>query len=340
MFKRIMLGVTFALLLGFITFTVTQAQTVPEAYGSDDCGECHETVTTQWGNSAHGHASIVEAFQSAWVEQGSPPECLSCHTTGFDPATGTYEKEGVGCATCHPSDPAEHPQKIMQTDISSRLCGQCHVDTFAEWETSQHGQEELSCARCHNPHTNELKAGSMQDTCRTCHKEETHFFNYTAHADEGLLCTDCHLETKSDPLGNGHSQIAHTFSVGSDTCTACHSQEMHEPQEPAATTNNAEALQAGFLGPGSFGTAAGQMEVSAESPCLFDEDEVVMEAGFLSSNGSADGTIVPEPTGSSSYNFVILASLIGMAFGLVGSPWLEKWQDRLRDQRDGGSNEQ
>ncbi len=180
----------------------------------------------------------------------------------------------------------------------------------------------------------------MQDTCRTCHKEETHFFNYTAHADEGLLCTDCHLETKSDPLGNGHSQIAHTFSVGSNTCTVCHSQEMHEPQEPAATTNGAEAMQASFLGPGSYGTAAGQMEVSAESPCLFEEDEVVMEAGFLSSNGSADGTIVPEPTGNSPFNFVVLASLIGMAFGLVGSPWLEKWQDRLRNQRDGGSNEQ
>ncbi len=339
MFKRILLGVTFALLLGFITFAVTQAQTVPEVYGSDDCGECHETVTTQWENSAHGHASVVEAFLTAWTEKGNPTECLSCHTTGYDPVTGSYDKEGVACATCHPSDPAEHPQKIMQTDISSRLCGQCHVDTFAEWETSQHGQEGLSCARCHNPHTNELKAGSMQDTCRTCHKEETHFFSFTTHADEGLLCIDCHFETKSDPLGNGHSQISHTFSVGSDTCTACHSQEMHEPNAAAMSPAEENTTQVGFLTTGNIGTAAGQMEVSAESPCLFNEDEVVMEAGFLTSNGSADGTVLPEPAVNSSFNFVILASLIGMAFGLVGSPWLEKWQERLRNQKDGGSNE-
>jgi len=339
MFKRIMLGVTFALLLGFITFAVTQAQTVPEVYGSDDCGECHETVTTQWENSAHGHASVVEAFLTAWNEQGNPTECLGCHTTGFEPVAGTYEKEGVACATCHPSNPAEHPQKIMQTDISSRLCGQCHVDTFADWETSRHGQEELSCARCHNPHTNELKAGSMQDTCRTCHKEETHFFGFTTHADEGLLCIDCHFETKSDPIGNGHSRISHTFSVGSDTCTACHSQEMHEPNSTAVSPAEADQTQVGFLTTGNIGTAAGQMEVSAESPCLFDEDEVVVEAGFLTSNGTADGTVLPEPAGNSSFNFVVLASLIGMAFGLVGSPWLEKWQDRLRNQKDGGRNE-
>ena len=340
MFKRIMIGVTFALLLGFITFTVTQAQTTPEAYGSDDCGECHETVTTQWENSAHGHASVVETFLTAWTEQGNPPECLSCHTTGFDPATGTYETEGVACATCHPSDPAEHPQKIMQTDISSRLCGSCHVDTFAEWETSEHGQEELSCARCHNPHTNELKLGSMQDTCRTCHKEESHFFNYTAHADGGLLCTDCHLETKSNPLGNGHSQISHTFSVGSDTCTACHSQEMHEPNASAMSPAHEVETQVGFLAAGNIGTAAAGANVSAESPCLFEEDEVVMDAGFLTGSRATSGAVMPEPSASSSYNFVILASLIGMAFGLVGSPWLEKWQERLRNQKDGGSHEQ
>jgi hypothetical protein len=339
MFKRIIIGVTFALLLGFITFAVTQAQTVPEAYGSEDCGDCHEAVTIQWENSAHGHASVVETFLTAWAEQGNPPECLSCHTTGFDPETGSYETEGVGCATCHPSDPAEHPQKIMQTDISSRLCGSCHVDTFAEWETSEHGQEELSCARCHNPHTNELKAGSMQDTCRTCHKEETHFFNYTAHADEGLLCTDCHLQTKTDPLGNGHSQIAHTFSVGSDTCTACHNQEMHEPNASAMSPAEEVETQVGFLATGDIATAAGGANVSTESPCLFEEDEVVMEAGFLTGSGTTNGTVMPEPSASSPFNFVILASLIGMAFGLVGSPWLENWQNRLRNQKGGGSNE-
>lgn len=340
MLKRIIIGVTFALLTGFFTFTVTQAQTEPEVYGADDCGECHEEVNTQWENSAHGHASVAQTFLAAWASEGNAPECLSCHTTGFDPANGTYEKEGVACATCHPSNPAEHPQKIMQTDISSRLCGQCHVDTFAEWETSEHGQEELSCARCHNPHTNELKAGSMQDTCRACHKEETHFYTFTTHAEEGLLCTDCHLETKSDPLGNGHSQISHTFSVGSDTCGACHEQDMHMPGDPAADAGEVAMTVNGVLTTGSIGTAAGQMEVSAESPCLFEEETAVMEAGFLTINSSGDGTAVPEPSTNSPYNFAILASLIGLAFGLVGSPWLEKWQDKLRAQKNGGSHEQ
>ncbi|MCA9945685.1 MAG: hypothetical protein KC449_19520 [Anaerolineales bacterium] len=334
MFKRIIMGAIFALLLGFFTFAVTQAQTVPEVYGSDDCGDCHEAVTAQWENSVHGHASVVETFLTAWAEADNPPECLSCHTTGFDEETGTYTTEGVACATCHPSDPAEHPQKIMQTDISSRLCGQCHVDTFTEWETSEHGQEELTCARCHNPHSNELRAGSMQDTCRTCHKEETHFFTFTAHADEGLLCTDCHLQTKNEPLGNGHNKIAHSFSVGSDTCTACHNEEMHDPQV-TAVHNDSVAMQ-GIL---TSSSAASETDLSAESPCLLDENETVMQASFLTSSGSSDGSAMPEPSANSPYNFVILASLIGMAFGLVGSPWLEKWQEKLRTQQDGGSHD-
>ncbi|WP_420631539.1 multiheme c-type cytochrome [Candidatus Leptofilum sp.] len=308
MFKRIIMGVTFALLLGIMTFAATKAQTDPEVYGSDDCGECHEAVTAQWENSVHGHASVVEGFLAAWAEANSPPECLSCHTTGFDPTTGTYEKEGVACETCHPSDPAEHPQKIMQTDISSRLCGQCHTDTFAEWETSVHGQEELTCARCHNPHSNALRVGSMQDTCRTCHKEETHFFTFTTHADEGLLCTDCHLAAKSEPLGNGHSQISHTFSIGSETCTACHNEEMHMPG-------------------GSPNQAMG--------------NEVMMEASILPADSveSQDNISTSQPSPSSPYNFAILAALIGMAFGLVGSPWLEKWQAKLRVEKDGVRDE-
>jgi formate-dependent nitrite reductase cytochrome c552 subunit len=336
MFKRIMIGVTFALLLGFSTFAITQAQTVPEAYGSDDCSDCHEVVTTQWENSVHGHASVAEAFLAAWADQGNPPDCLRCHTTGYDPETGSYEKEGIACETCHPSDPAEHPQKIMQTDISSRMCGQCHVDTFAEWETSQHGQEELTCARCHNPHSNELRAGSMQDTCRTCHKEETHFFSYTPHSNEGVLCTDCHLQTKSNPLGNGHSQISHTFSVGADTCTACHNAEMHLPGV-SVMSNSANS---GILATGNISTAAGDVALSNESPCLFEEDPAMMQAGFLTVSSQGDGSTLPEPSSNSPFNFAVLAALIGMAFGLVGSPWLEKWQEQLRSEKSGGSNGQ
>lgn len=340
MFKRTIIGLMSALLLGVFTFAATQAQTDPQVYGSDDCGNCHEAVTSQWENSAHGHASTAETFLAAWVSQGSPADCLRCHTTGFDAATGSYEKEGVACETCHPSDPADHPQKIMQTDISSQLCGQCHVDTFAEWETSKHGQEELSCARCHNPHSNELKAGGMQDTCRTCHKEETHFFTFTDHANEGLLCTDCHLGTKNEPLGNGHSQMSHTFSVGSDTCTACHSQQMHMPRDPAGENDEWANSAVRFLTTGSISTVAGQMEVSAESPCLFDEDETVMEAGFISFNNNSKNTVLTEPSASTPYHFAILASLIGLAFGLVGSPWLEKWQEKLRTPKNGGRDEQ
>jgi hypothetical protein len=66
-----------------------------------------------------------------------------------------------------------------------------------------------------------------------------------------------------------------------------------------------------------------------------------MEAGFLPINhGESTANTTTQPSASSPYNFAILAALIGMAFGLVGSPWLEKWQEKLRTEKSGGRDEQ
>lgn len=310
--KRLLIGMGCALLLGAVTAVIVLAQsdeppTTP--VDPEDCGSCHEEIATLWESGTHSQASALAGFVKAWQEQGSPDECLACHTTGYDPATGQYETEGVACQVCHPSAPHEHPQKIMYTDTSSRLCGQCHTDTFNQLEDSQHGQEGMACIRCHNPHDNGLRAGGVEDTCRACHQEETHFYSFTGHAMEGLLCTDCHFQLADGDMGNGHGSRQHNFTVGEQNCTECHGGEMHYPLADQET-----AVGAGV-------------------------DPMMMQAGFMPPLGDTDSHNLnsqPQNIPNTSVNFIILAAITGMLFGLIGSPWVEK-QFRRDDTDDKGS---
>lgn len=297
--KRLFIGGICAIILAFTTAIITQASPAQQTGGApDECQECHEEVVSHWQESAHGTSATNMEFQEAWSEANEDPNCLACHTTDFDAATGTYAANAVTCDACHQLAPnaPHHPEQIMLTDVSADLCGSCHLDTFSEFQTSVHGAEDVTCIRCHSQHDTELKAESVQEVCISCHQEESHFYTYTAHAEADLLCTDCHLRVNDAPLGEGHGLREHTFGVDMTTCNDCHESAMHAPS--AAMTNNID-------GGGPGGPSGGETAVS-------------------------DTTAISHPTlnldtsFNSSTNFILLAALIGLAFGAVGSPWIEK----------------
>jgi formate-dependent nitrite reductase cytochrome c552 subunit len=259
----------------------------------DDCQGCHEIIEAHWQESGHAKAITNTVFQQAWQEQGQPSECLACHTTGYDVETGTYEADSITCTVCHNPLPGNHPEEIMPTDISSRLCGECHLDTYAEWELSTHGQENLACVRCHSPHTTGLRANGIQELCQSCHNNEAHFYSFTGHADEGLLCADCHLRVTDVQMGDGHGQRMHTFAVDLETCAKCHGESMHYPTVAAASVGS--------------NLATADTAVPLEMPPLHQ---------------------TPDPV--SPYGFAIIAALIGMGFGIILAPWLENWYRRSK----------
>ncbi|MCU0715284.1 MAG: hypothetical protein MUD03_04070 [Pirellula sp.] len=85
-----------------------------EFVGSEKCGECHTTAFDIWKNTPHSHAtdSIVEPPERS-LARHFDPECISCHTTGWNPQgflpykTGFESLEktphmlGNGCENCH-----------------------------------------------------------------------------------------------------------------------------------------------------------------------------------------------------------------------------------------------
>lgn len=206
---------------------------VPGYAGSQSCTPCHANIHDAWVTTRHAHAFSAPIFQHDWVEQGSQVSCLECHTTGYSAETGKYAEPGVTCEACHGAFQPNHPSQPMPITPNADLCGTCHKSTTDEWRASVHGHKGIQCQACHNPHSQTPKAETVTALCTNCHQEMGDTFAHGTHANAGLECSNCHMFTSprtSDPI-LGLVPTGHTFSVGSDTCIACHQDTVHTRDE-------------------------------------------------------------------------------------------------------------
>ncbi|MEP7356794.1 MAG: cytochrome c3 family protein [Anaerolineales bacterium] len=307
---RLLLGLIIALPLGLAAYafagahTTLTASAAPAATAAPadtdelDCQACHQQFQTAWEGGAHSQALSDPIFQEDWAGQGQPQECLGCHTTGFDPKTGTFQAAGVTCDACHSPVASNHPLAPASMSRSADLCGQCHRDTEAEWRASLHGQSELTCISCHDPHATTIRADDAAALCADCHGTRVAAYAHSNHAKQGLSCTDCHITKTDTPLGMGKGQHSHTFKVDLNTCTQCHENELHNP------------------------AAAMLLPAAETTPTPTPEPPSALISG---SAGTISST--PEPTNPA--GFAIFAGLIGLALGMVLAPWLERGFRRL-----------
>lgn len=296
--ERVLIGTAFALLLAAATFVFVQAEDQPAAslqQASGDCMACHADFQGALSSGAHGHATNDPIFNQAWVDQGQPGACLVCHVTGYDPASGTWEQDGVACQACHSPVTPNHPEEPMPVDKTADLCGRCHSDArfgWQEWQTSNHFQRGMTCTVCHDPHTAALKtvegleAQGPSGLCVNCHRDYNMEFPYSTHSQAGLQCVDCHLRHfGSSGDRDVHTMPDHSFEANLESCTACHVEEMH-----SSTTG----------------------QTPAEPPVT----ELVPTSG--------NGQVSEAPSPASPYGYASLAGLLGLAGGMVLAPWLGK----------------
>jgi hypothetical protein len=294
---RLIFGLLFAVPFVLVTAVWARADSV-NVYSNNadlDCQSCHPAFTTSWENSAHSQAMSDSEFQNAWIDQGRPQECLTCHATTIELSTGVWIEEGITCEACHSPVPETHPNDPMPTDRSAEFCGKCHTETYFEWQVSHHRQAELDCVDCHVQHSTGLKTDGASELCSSCHRERASGFAHTAHSEEGLSCSDCHLAPLDGDMGDGHAKRDHSFHVKLSTCNECHAYQMHDPGE----------------------VHIGQAET--QEP---DADPIAaVEASGIS--------LEPDPVSPGYY--ILIAGLVGMAFGLLLAPWIERWYHRLTD---------
>lgn len=298
---RILYGTLFAIPLMLLTYAFAQASPSLESNQQTgtsqdlDCKKCHPAFYETWEEGLHGQSWEDPAFQNAYQDQGEPVECLVCHVTGYDPSSSTWQAEGVTCERCHNPAPANHPQEAMPVRRSSELCGDCHTETYFQWQASVHGLSELGCETCHDPHGSQLLAEDDAVLCATCHKARSSDFSHTIHSDEGLACADCHMSDLFVQGVKAHGEKDHSFFVSLDTCNGCHVSQMHSP------------------------TVAS------------DEGDAEKELDAMASAEVSSVMAAPEPVNP--LGFALLAGLVGLAAGVVLAPWIERFQNRL-DLRD------
>jgi predicted CXXCH cytochrome family protein len=339
LFHRFLIGLFFALpivgLALFLTQISADAQastqdpqptTAPKFPGMtyDSCAGCHKEIHDSWTQGAHGQALSDPVFAKAWSEQGEPGACLVCHTTGYDPATGTIASEGVSCEACHSPIPADHPSENMPVDNTPELCGKCHSDPRFEsndWKLSAHYQRDMSCTVCHDQHSAGMKSVAGQigtltdasDLCANCHKDAMQNFPTSKHAEADVTCVNCHLGFNPQEVSEGplsfdelHKAPNHNFVPSLDTCNKCHSDQMHAPGDAVV----AAAIKVEDIG------------------------------GTPTPEPTAAATPVPpvenEPLPVSPLGFAAMAGLLGLAAGMVLAPWLERSYKHLTK---GGKND-
>ncbi len=197
-----------------------------------DCQECHLDVASHWQDSPHAHAFDDEVFQAQWQKSGEPAECLACHTTNFEPSTGEYDSEGVGCESCHGAVDPEHPPNAVPLLADTDYCGTCHTTTLTEWHQTGHAPADIGCMDCHDPHSQNALFEEPDEMCINCHEDEDDGMgNYLEdlHVEKGIGCVDCHalVIPPEEAPEDGIVPTGHAFDITPGTCVACHTDALH-----------------------------------------------------------------------------------------------------------------
>lgn len=230
-------GLFLALLLVLALPMAAQAgEAQPQEAGPQQCALCHLAEAQEWQNSPHAQA--IEALDhDALVNEcnasaGEDCTCLRCHTTNFDPTTQTFSQQGVTCEACHGPYVEGHPENgVMQLDVDSSVCSNCHTETHKAWEQTPHAQAGVQCIGCHRSHSQDLRLKD-EALCASCHRDQLQDYGHAAHMRTGVDCVDCHAKP---PLAKVDARTAsqptalstHQFSVDTQVCTECH-QEMFQ----------------------------------------------------------------------------------------------------------------
>jgi predicted CXXCH cytochrome family protein len=189
-----------------------------------ECLECHTDEHTLWADSAHANASVNENFRNVFAEENQPSYCFSCHASGYDPSTGTYQYEGVVCSSCHTTvGEASHPPGPVSTASDEQVCATCHsgahAPTYDEWLGSDHSEAGIDCVDCHLSHNNGLREIDVNTTCGDCHQEA---LVDEVHMGQDMECTDCHMTLVTN--GNSHvtEHVNHSLDIDPSVCAECH----------------------------------------------------------------------------------------------------------------------
>ncbi|MCA8996801.1 MAG: hypothetical protein KDA80_07445 [Planctomycetaceae bacterium] len=133
--------------------------------GADQCKKCHTFAYSVWSKTRHAHAfeSLSkgrEGQEATWISRIHDPECLCCHTTGWDPQRARRSESGFAsmeqtphlagqqCENCHGPG-----SRHVQFEQAWKQTGELTDDTRsarADMRLTLTQARENVCNRCHD----------------------------------------------------------------------------------------------------------------------------------------------------------------------------------------------
>jgi predicted CXXCH cytochrome family protein len=288
------------------------------------------------------------AFESrVYDQEGFIASCASCHVVGWDAETSTWPEMdsdpdkllGVQCEHCH------GPGMTMEIDYSMDVCASCHNQP-ADLALSRHsqslddllsrsyagdtclacmstegfigkevtveteGMSSISCAACHEPHSDEnpyqLRYETPLELCSVCHIGSHHpqaeLFPDSAHDKAEVECSNCHGAGERLWHGSASAWYNHTFWIYNINypynqsepmvCAQCHELEWATAQLETiqGTTegffaNATEVVHAAEEAIADATTAGATEAALAEATELWEEAEAMVH--WVEADGSA-----------------------------------------------------
>ncbi len=138
----------------------------------ETCGFCHNKFGFKIGSENHFADNIENYINSIHGKNikngiGEAASCSDCH--------GTHNLKG-----------ARHTESKVNKRNIPETCGKCHLEIYAEFKTSIHGElldegnlDMPSCTNCHGEHNiksakypeSTVYSGNIENTCANCHAE-------------------------------------------------------------------------------------------------------------------------------------------------------------------------
>jgi DmsE family decaheme c-type cytochrome len=233
--------------------TVTQGKdAASSAYvGGEVCATCHEEVTKKFEGNPHtklaaqhgtagvncegchgpggahvdGGGDVTKIFNPAKDTAKEVDEkCLGCHAgahPNFD--RSPHAKANVSCIGCH--DIHGGKEEPLLKAAQPTLCFQCHTDVKPSFDMPFHhkvNEKLVKCSDCHDVHgtfgNNNLKSTADQNLiCTKCHTETRGPFVYEHAAVKAEGCMGCHT-----PHGSQNARLLNMPSINL-LCNQCHS---------------------------------------------------------------------------------------------------------------------
>jgi peroxiredoxin len=192
--------------------------------GTDVCRACHPAQYDTWSLTPHAHT-----FQTL-TEHGAArnPECLACHTVGFDQPGGYSLEtpyphlEDNGCENCHGrGGPHQSPKRVAK-DFQA-VCETCHTEKHSLNFVFAERLPTVSHAA--NTHLASLSLEERQQLIAQRDRRERRLFEPGPFVGSAA-CEKCHLPQfeiwKQGPHARAFASLETKGEHDNAQCIACH----------------------------------------------------------------------------------------------------------------------